>query len=57
LKTKEAVMHAERLKRTAMPGWVKATIGLGVLALLVVAALAVGGHGPWQHGAMTGMHG
>jgi hypothetical protein len=50
-------MTPEPAKRTAMPRWVKLTIGLGLLILVAVAILAAGGHGPSQHGTMSGMHG
>ena len=50
-------MIAERMKQATMPRWVKLTIGLGILVLVAGVALAIGGHGPWQHGAITGMHG
>jgi hypothetical protein len=39
-----------------MPGWVKIFIVVGALALVGVGVLVVGGHGPWQHGAMGSMH-
>ena len=39
-----------------MPGWVKVFIGIGIVALIGVALLVAGGHGPWQHGAMGNMH-
>jgi hypothetical protein len=50
-------MTSERAKPTAMPGWVKLTIGLGLLILVAIAVLAADGHGPSQHGTMSGMHG
>ena len=42
---------------TGMPNWVKISIGLGVVFILVVALAMAMGHGPWQHGAVAGMHG
>ena len=50
-------MSAERLRQTPMPRWVKMTIGIGLLFAVAVAALAVTGHGPWQHSAAASMHG
>ena len=47
----------ERTKVAAMPRWVKVGIAAGVVAVLAVLALTLAGHGPWQHGAMAGMHG
>ncbi|MBN9345814.1 MAG: hypothetical protein J0I48_06335 [Devosia sp.] len=42
---------------TGMPNWVKVFVGVGLLAILAVGILMAMGHGPWQHGAMGGMHG
>lgn len=52
-------LKEERMARaaTGMPQWVKVFIGVGVLAIVVVGVLIAMGHGPWQHGAMGGMHG
>jgi hypothetical protein len=41
---------------TGMPGWVKVSIVIGAVALVGLALLVAGGHGPWQHGAMGTMH-
>ena len=49
-------MTPERMKQLAMPRWVKVTIGVAVLLLVVIVALVVAGHGPWQH-ATAGTHG
>ena len=38
------------------PMWVKVFIGIGIVAVLIVALLVAGGHGPWQHSAMGNMH-
>ena len=42
---------------TGMPNWVKVFIGIGLLAIVAIGILMAMGHGPWQHGAMAGMHG
>lgn len=41
---------------TGMPMWVKVFVGIGIVAIVGVALLVAGGHGPWQHGAMGNMH-
>ena len=41
---------------SGMPGWVKAFIGIGIVAFVAITLLMLGGHGPWQHGAMGSMH-
>lgn len=48
-------MGVER-RTTGVPGWVKGFAIAGVVALLLLAALLMSGHGPWQHMGMTGMH-
>jgi hypothetical protein len=42
--------------RAGMPRWVKWFIMAAAAALVLVAALMIGGHGPWQHLGMAGMH-
>lgn len=42
---------------TGMPNWVKVFVGVSLLAILGFGILMAMGHGPWQHGAMGGMHG
>jgi hypothetical protein len=44
----------ERTRAVGMPGWVKAFIGLGLLAIAAMGIMMLWGHGPWQHGAVPG---
>lgn len=44
------------LRRGAMPGWVKGFLWVGVAAVVVIGAMLLSGHGPWQHMNMAGMH-
>jgi len=44
------------LRRAAVPRWVKGFAWAGVVAVIVVAAMLLSGHGPWQHMNMSGIH-
>lgn len=41
--------------KAAMPGWVRWFMGAGVVLAIVVVAMLVTGHGPWEHMHMSGM--
>jgi hypothetical protein len=42
-------MVSQRSKTMSTPRWVKIFAWVGVVAVVVVLAMIVSGHGPWQH--------
>lgn len=47
--TDAAGAGAEREPPAAMPGWVKVSLAVGALLVLVLVAMVLAGHGPGRH--------